>query len=286
MEMFERQVKRRMREWTEKHIIELIKQHSGGGIVTPPFKSVSLSYTPYDNSYVDILSTLNIREISNVASKILHLDTSKWRDSRILKSTLDTDWNDAGGITIDNSAVAVNGYQAGVEPYTCFLTPSPNTDVNHYNTFSQFKFKIKDGLLSLPDYLPFVNMLSFSFDGFEYGYGISSNSLFGVNSVIKSALGVDSDLFTTYNKTIWDDYTKVNGSVEDSGHYYRKEFVPSPADIYIIKSTFKKWFEKFNTMEIYIEVLNDDVIIRPDETPQEERIFYDDTIAEAFANPD
>ena len=32
-----------MREWTEKHIIELIKKYSGGGIVTPPFKEIGLA---------------------------------------------------------------------------------------------------------------------------------------------------------------------------------------------------------------------------------------------------
>lgn len=280
-----------MREWTEKHIIELIKQHSGG-IVTPPFKEIALLYTTYSNHYVHVLTTLNIREISNVASKILHLDTSKWRDGRILKSNLDPNWNEAKKISVDGLAIPASGYNADVSSYTCFLVPSPNVDVNHYNTYSQFKFQIIDGLDFLPDFLPFINFETFSFSGFDYGYGISDTFQDDLNSTVKTVLGIDEDFSVKYNtktpdgKPIWDTYTKQNGFLEDDKHYFRKELFPSPADIYFSKSVFKKWFEKFHSMEIYIEVLNSEVIIRPDETPVEGRIFYGSLISEAYEHPD
>lgn len=282
-----------MREWTEKHIIELIKQHSGGGgIVTPPFKEIALSYTPYDNHYVNILSTLNIREISNVAAKILHLDTSEWRNGRVLKSTLDPNWNDGGRIAVDGEGIPVSGYGADVESFTCFLVPSPNVDVNHYNTYSQFKYEIRDGLAFLPDFLPFMNFQTFSFNGYEYGYGIENNFQSDVNSIVKTVLGVDDDLLVGYNaktpdgRPIWDTYTKETGYLEDEQHYFRKELVPAVASLYVSKSVFKKWFEKFNKIEIYIEVLNSEVIIRPDETPEEGRIFYSSYISDAYEYPD
>ena len=285
-------MKRIMREWTEKHIIELIKKYSGGGIVTPPFKEIGLPYTAYDNHYVDILTTLNIREISNVAAKILHLDTSEWRDSRILKSTLDTNWNDGGRISLDDFGIPVSGYDLDVESFTCFLVPSPNVDTNHYNTYSQFKYKIIDGLTLLPDFLPFMNLGTFGFDGYEYGYGIDNTFTTDVNLIVKEVLGVDDDLLVGYNektpdgKSIWDTYTKVNGYLEDEQHYFRKELVPSFASFYVSKAVFQKWFETFHSMEIYIEVLNSECIIRPDEIPQEGRIFYGDFIADAYEYPD
>lgn len=292
MEMLESQVKRLMREWTEKHIIELIKQHSGGGIVTPPFKEIGLMYTAYDNHYVNILTTLNIREISNVAAKILHLDTSEWRNGRVLKSTLDTNWNEAKRISVEGLSIPVSGYDMDVESYTCFLVPSPNVDSNHYNTYSQFKYEIREGLAFLPDFLPFMNFETFSFSGFQYGYGIDNGFKTDVNSIVKTVLGVDDDLLVGYNektpdgKTIWDTYTKVNGYLEDDKHYFRKELIPAAASLYVSKAVFQKWFEKFQSMEIYIEVLNDECIIRPDETPQEGRVFYGGLIADAYEYPD
>lgn len=292
MEMLESQVKGKMREWTEKHIIELIKQHSGGGIVTPPFKEIGLFYTSYDNHYVDIFTTLNIREISNVAAKILHLDTSKWRNGRVLESTLDPNWKDGGRIAVDGFGVPVSGYDLDTESYTCFLVPSPNVDTNHYNTYSQFEYKIRDGLTFLPDFLPFMNFEGFSFNGYQYGYGIDEYFKVDVNSIVKEVLGVDDDLLVGYNektpdgKPIWDTYTKVNGYLEDEQRYFRKDLVPSTASFYVSKAVFQKWFETFHSMEIYIEVLNSDVIIRPDETPQEGRVFYGGFIADAYEYPD
>lgn len=292
MEMLESRVKIKMREWTEKHIIELIKQHSGGGIVTPPFKEIGLFYTAYDNHYIDIFTTLNIREISNVAAKILHLDTSKWRNGRVLKSTLDPNWNDGGRISLDDFGLPVSGYSMDVESYTCFLVPSPNVDTNHYNTYSQFEYKIRDGLTFLPDFLPFMNFGTFGFDGYQYGYGIDNTFSIDVNSTVKEVLGVDDDLLVGYNektpdgKSIWDTYTKVNGYLEDEGHYFRKDLVPSTASFYVSKAVFQKWFETFHSMEIYIEVLNSEVIIRPDETPQEGRVFYGNDIKTAYEYPD
>lgn len=281
-----------MREWTEKHIIELIKQHSGGGIVTPPFKEIALIYTPYYNHYVNILSTLNIREISNVAAKILHLDTSQWRNGRVLKSTLDPNWNDGGRIEVGADGIPVSAYDMDVESYTCFLVPSPNVDTNHYNTYSQFKYEIREGLAFLPDFSPFMNFETFSFNGFEYGYGIDNNFQTDVNSIVKEVLGVDDDLLVGYNektpdgKPIWDTYTKVNGYLEDEQRYFRKDLVPAAASLYVSKAVFQKWFETFNSMEIYIEVLNDECIIRPDEVPHEGRVFYGSFIADAYEYPD
>lgn len=292
MEMLESQVKRKMREWTEKHIIELIKQHSGGGIVTPPFKEIGLLYTAYDNHYIDIFTTLNIREISNVAAKILHLDTSKWRNGRVLKSTLDPNWDDGGRISLDDFGIPVSAYSMDVESYTCFLVPSPNVDTNHYNTYSQFEYKIRDGLTFLPDFLPFMNLGTFGFDGYQYGYGIDNTFKIDVNSIVKEVLGVNDDLLVGYNektpdgKSIWDTYTKVNGYLEDEQHYFRKNLVPSTASFYVSKAVFQKWFETFHSMEIYIEVLNSEVIIRPDEIPQEGRVFYGGFIADAYEYPD
>lgn len=292
MEMLESLVKRIMREWTEKHIIELIKQHSGGGIVTPPFKEIGLLYTAYDNHYVNILTTLNIREISNVAAKILHLDTSEWRNGRVLKSTLDPNWNEAKRISVEGLSIPISGYDMDVESYTCFLVPSPNVDSNHYNTYSQFKYEIREGLAFLPDFLPFMNFETFSFSGFEYGYGIDSNFTTDVNSIVKTILGIDGDLLVGYNektpdgKSIWDTYTKVNGYLEDDKHYFRKELIPAAASLYVSKAVFQKWFETFHSMEIYIEVLNSECIIRPDEVPQEGRVFYGGLIADAYEYPD
>lgn len=288
MVMLGRRVKRKMREWTEKHIIELIKQHSGGGIVTPPFKEIGLFYTAYDNHYIDIFTTLNIREISNVAAKILHLDKSEWRNSRVLKSTLDPNWNDGGRISLDDAGIPVSGYAMDVEGYTCFLVPSPNVDTNHYNTYSQFEYKIIDGLAFLPDFLPFMNFGTFGFNG----YGIDNTFKVDVNSIVKEVLGVDDDLLVGYNaktpdgKSIWDTYTKVNGYLEDDQHYFRKDLVPSTPALYVSKAVFQKWFETFHSMEIYIEVLNSECIIRPDENPQEGRIFYGNDIKTAYEYPD
>lgn len=282
-----------MREWTEKHIIELIKQHSGGGIVTPPFKEIGLIYTAYNNHYVDIFTTLNIREISNVAAKILHLDTSQWRNGgRVLKSTLDPTWNDGGRIEVGADAMPVSAYDLDTESYTCFLVPSPNVDSNHYNTYSQFEYKIRDGLTFLPDFLPFMNFETFSFSGIQYGYGIDDTFKVDVNSVVKTVLNIDDDLLVGYNektqdgKPIWDTYTKVNGYLEDEKHYFRKDLVPEAASLYVSKAVFQKWFETFNSMEIYIEVLNAECIIRPDEIPQEGRVFYGGLIADAYEYPD
>ena len=292
MGMLESRVKRKMREWTEKHIIELIKQHSGGGIVTPPFKEIGLFYTAYDNHYIDIFTTLNIREISNVAAKILHLDTSKWRNGRVLESTLDPNWKDGGRISLDDFGIPVSGYEMDVESFTCFLVPSPNVDTNHYNTYSQFEYKIRDGLTFLPDFLPFMNFGTFGFNGYQYGYGIDDTFKDDLNSIVKEVLGVDNDLLVGYNektpdgKPIWDTYTKVNGYLEDEQHYFRKDLVPSVASFYVSKAVFQKWFETFHSMEIYIEVLNGEVIIRPDETPQEGRVFYGGLIADAYEYPD
>lgn len=281
-----------MREWTEKHIIELIKQHSGGGIVTPPFKEIGLFYTSYDNHYVDIFTTLNIREISNVAAKILHLDTSEWRNGRVLKSTLDTNWNDGRRISVDGLGIPVSGYDLDTESYTCFLVPSPNVDSNHYNTYSQFEYKIREGFALLPDFLPFMNFETFSFNGFQYGYGIDDVFKTDVNSIVKTVLGIDDDLLVGYNektpdgKQIWDTYTKVNGYLEDDKHYFRKKLIPAAASLYVSKAVFQKWFETFHSMEIYIEVLNEECIIRPDEIPQEGRVFYGGLIADAYEYPD
>jgi hypothetical protein len=292
MEMLESRVKRIMREWTEKHIIELIKQHSGGGIVTPPFKEIGLLYTAYDNHYVDIFTTLNIREISNVAAKILHLDTSEWRNGRVLKSTLDPTWNDGGRIEVGAEGMPVSAYDLDAESYTCFLVPSPNVDSNHYNTYSQFEYKIRDGLTFLPDFLPFMNFETFNFSGFQYGYGIENISMMDVNSIIKTVLNIDDDLLVGYNektpdgKSIWDTYTKVNGYLEDEKHYFRKDLVPATASLYVSKAVFQKWFKTFNSMEIYIEVLNAECIIRPDEIPQEGRVFYGGLVADAYEYPD
>ena len=277
-----------MREWTEKHIIELIKQHSGGGIVTPPFKEIGLLYTAYDNHYIDIFTTLNIREISNVAAKILHLDTSKWRNGRVLESTLDPNWKDGGRITLGDLGVPVSGYVLDVESFTCFLVPSPNVDTNNYNTYSQFEYKIRDGLTFLPDFLPFMNFGTFGFND----YGIDNTFQGDVNSIVKEVLGVDDDLLVGYNektqdgKPIWDTYTKVNGYLEDEKHYFRKDLIPSVASFYVSKAVFQKWFETFHSMEIYIEVLNSECIIRPDEIPQEGRVFYGNFIADAYEYPD
>lgn len=292
MEMLESQVKRRMREWTEKHIIELIKQHSGGGIVTPPLKEIGLFYTPYSNHYVGIFTTLNIREISNVAAKILHLDTSKWRNGRVLKSTLDPNWNDGRRISVDDLGVPVSGYDLNTKSYTCFLVPSPNVDTNHYNTYSQFEYKIRDGLTFLPDFLPFMNFETFSFSGYQYGYGIDVNFKTDVNSIVKEILGIDDDLLVDCNektpdgKTIGETYTTVDGYLEDEKHYFRKKLTPGAASFYVSKAVFQKWFETFHSMEIYIEVLNSECIIRPDETPQEGRVFYGGLIADAYEYPD
>ena len=281
-----------MREWTEKHIIELIKQHSGGGIVTPPLKEIGLLYMAYDNHYVDIFTTLNIREISNVAAKILHLDKSEWRNSRVLKSTLDPNWNDGGRLSVEDMCIPVSAYDMDVESYTCFLVPSPNVDTNHYNTYSQFEYKIRDGLTFLPDFLPFMNFETFNFNGYHYDYGIDNTFKYDVNSVVKSVLGIEDDLLVGYNektpegKSIWDTYTKVNGYLEDEKRYFRKDLVPAVASLYVSKAVFQKWFEKFNKMEIYIEVLNAECIIRPDETPQEGRVFYGNLISDAYEYPD
>ena len=105
-------------------------------------------------------------------------------------------------------------------------------------------------------------------------------------------MGVDNDLHVGYNektpdgKPIWDTYTKVNGYLEDEQHYFRKDLVPSVASFYVSKAVFQKWFETFHSMEIYIEVLNSECIIRPDETPQEGRVFYGSFIADAYEYPD
>ena len=109
---------------------------------------------------------------------------------------------------------------------------------------------------------------------------------------MKEGLGVDDDFLVGYNaktpdgKPIWDTYTKVNGYLEDEQHYFRKDLVPSVASFYVSKAVFQKWFETFNSMEIYIEVLNSECIIRPDEIPQEGRVFYGNDIKTAFEYPD
>ena len=156
-----------------------------------------------------------------------------------------------------------------------------------YNTYTQWGFKVKQMFISLPDYIPFFNMESFSMGGTGHrDYGIDSISIIGnVNSVVND-IGIDGDLLTDANSDVRTGWTATDGSLTESGNYYTTTAEASGADVYVVKSVFQKWFEKFHTYEIYIEVLNNDVIIRPDETPQEGRVFYGDDIKTAYEYPD
>lgn len=277
-----------MREWTEKHIIELIKQHSGGGdIITSPIYQLNLLCFLYDTYYVDVKRTYDIKAITDVAAKILHLDTSMWKSSHKLKSTLDEKWNDGLIMVIDG--VYTPFYISGTfADFTqCFLIPSKYESTNEYNTYTQWGFKVKQMFISLPDYIPFFNSQVFSTGGnTSKSYGLSISSIISsVNDVIHD-IGIEGDLLTDANSDVKAGWTVTDGSLTESGNYYTTKEEASGADVYVAKSVFQKWFEKFNTYEIYIEVLNGDVIIRPDEIPQEGRIFYGDNIKTAYEYPD
>lgn len=287
MEMLESRVKRIMREWTEKHIIELIKQHSGGGdIITPPIYQILTTCSRYYGYYVDVKRSYDIKSVTEVASKILHLDTTMWQSSHKLKSTIDEKWDEGFVLTMEGSAIPF--YSSNNSEYIqCFLIPSEYKSTNDYNTYTQWGFKVKQMFISLPDYIPFFNMGSFSMGGTGHGgYGIDIISMIGdVNSVVND-IGIDGDLLTAANEEVRAGWTVTDGSLTEAGNYYTSTVEASGADVYVVKSVFQKWFEKFLTYEIYIEVLNDDVIIRPDEIPQEGRIFYGDNIKTAYEYPD
>ena len=277
-----------MREWTEKHIIELIKQHSGGGdIITSPIYQLNLLCFLYDTYYVDVKRTYDIKAVTDVAARILHLDTSMWKSSHKLKSTLDEKWND--GLIMDIDGVYTPFYISGTfaEFTQCFLIPSKYESTNEYNTYSQWGFKVKQMFISLPDYIPFFNSQVFSTRGnTSKSYGLSISSIISsVNGVIHD-IGIEGDLLTAVNEDVRVGWTVTDGSLTESGNYYTTTEEASGADVYVVKSVFQKWFEKFLTYEIYIEVLNGDVIIRPDEIPQEGRIFYGNDIQTAYEYPD
>lgn len=276
-----------MREWTEKHIIELIKQHSGGGIVTPPIYNINLLCFRYVTYYVDVKRTYDIKAITDIAAKILHLDTSMWKSSHKLKSTLDEKWHD--GLTMIIEGGYTPFYNSGKfeELTQCFLTPSEYKSTNEYNTYSQWGFKVKQMFISLPDYIPFFNSQVFSTRGnTSKSYGLSISSIISsVNGVIHD-MGIEGDLLTAVNEDVRAGWTVTEGSLTESGNYYTSTAEASGADVYVVKSVFQKWFEKFLTYEIYIEVLNGDVIIRPDEIPQEGRVFYGNDIKTAYEYPD
>ena len=288
MEMLESRVKRRMREWTEKHIIELIKQHSGGGdVITSPIYQLNLSCFRYDTYYVDVKRTYDIKAITDIAAKILHLDTSMWKSSHKLKSTLDEKWNEGLTTIVDGNFTPF--YISGnfSELTQCFFIPSKYTSTNEYNTYTQWGFKVKQMFISLPDYIPFFNSQVFSTTGnANRDYSLSITSIISsVNGVIND-MGIDGELLTAANQDVKAGWTVTDGSLTEEGNYFTSTSEASGAGVYVVKSVFQKWFEKFLTYEIYIEVLNGDVIIRPDEIPQEGRIFYGDDIKTAYEYPD
>ena len=287
MEMLESQVKRKMREWTEKHIIELIKQHSGGGdIITSPIYQILLGCSRYYGYYVDVKRSFDIKSVTDVASRILHLDTSMWQSSHKLKSTIDEKWDE--GYVLKTGGSYIPFYSSiGSEYIQCFLIPSEYKSTNDYNTYTQWGFKVKQMFISLPDYIPFFNMDSFSMGGTGHrAYGIDNISIIGdVNSIVND-MGIDGDLLTAANNDVRAGWTVTDGSLTEAGNYYTTTAEAKGADVYVVKSVFQKWFEKFLTYEIYIEVLNNDVIIRPDEIPQEGRVFYGNNIKTAYEYPD
>ena len=130
-------------------------------------------------------------------------------------------------------------------------------------------------------------MESFSMSGTGHrDYGVDVISIIGdVNSVVND-MGIDGDLLTAANREVRDGWTVTDGSLTEAGNYFTSTAEASGADVYVVKSVFQKWFEKFLTYEIYIEVLNGNVIIRPDEIPQEGRVFYGDDIKTAYEYPD
>ena len=287
MEMLESQVKRKMREWTEKHIIELIKQHSGGGdVITSPIYQILTTCSRYYGYYVDVKRSFDIKSVTDVASRILHLDTTMWQSSHKLKSTIDEKWDE--GFVLKMGGSAIPFYSSNTYEFTqCFLIPTEYKSTNDYNTFTQWGFKVKQMFISLPDYIPFFNMESFSMGGTGHrDYGIDINSMIGdVNSVVND-MGIDGDLLTSANNDVRAGWTVADGSLTEAENYYTSTVEASGADVYVVKSVFQKWFEKFLTYEIYIEVLNGDVIIRPDEIPQEGRVFYGNNIKTAYEYPD
>lgn len=285
--MLESQVKRKMREWTEKHIIELIKQHSGGGgIITSPIYQILLDCARYYGYYVDVKRSFDIKSVTDVASRILHLDTSMWQSSHKLKSTIDEKWDE--GYVLKTLVSSGPFYSSiGSEYIQCFLIPSEYKSTNGYNTYTQWGFKVKQMFISLPDYIPFFNMESFSMGGTGHrDYGIDTISIIGAVNGVVNDIGIDGDLLTDANSDVRAGWTVTDGSLTEAGNYYTTTAEANGADVYVVKSVFQKWFEKFNTYEIYIEVLNNDVIIRPDEIPQEGRVFYGNDIKTAYEYPD
>ena len=276
-----------MREWTEKHIIELIKQHSGGGgIITSPIYQILLDCARYYGYYVDVKRSFDIKSVTDVASRILHLDTSMWQSSHKLKSTIDEKWDE--GYVLKTLVSSGPFYSSiGSEYIQCFLIPSEYKSTNGYNTYTQWGFKVKQMFISLPDYIPFFNMESFSMGGTGHrDYGIDTISIIGAVNGVVNDIGIDGDLLTDANSDVRAGWTVTDGSLTEAGNYYTTTAEANGADVYVVKSVFQKWFEKFNTYEIYIEVLNNDVIIRPDEIPQEGRVFYGNDIKTAYEYPD
>lgn len=189
---------------------------------------------------------------------------------------------------LETSGSSIPFYSSiGSEYIQCFLIPTEYKSTNKYNTYTQWGFKVKQMFISLPDYIPFFNMESFSMGGTGHrDYGVDTISIIGdVNSVVND-IGIDGDLLTDANSDVRAGWTVMDGSLTESGNYYTSTATASGADVYVVKSVFQKWFEKFHTYEIYIEVLNNDVIIRPDEIPQEGRVFYGDNIKTAYEYPD
>lgn len=243
-----------MREWTEKHIIELIKQHSGGGdIITSPIYQILTDCARYYGYYVDVKRSYDIKSVTEVASRILHLDTSMWQSSHKLKSTIDEKWDE--GYVLETSGSSIPFYSSiGSEYIQCFLIPTEYKSTNKYNTYTQWGFKVKQMFISLPDYIPFFNMESFSMGGTGHrDYGVDTISIIGdVNSVVND-IGIDGDLLTDANSDVRAGWTVMDGSLTESGNYYTSTATASGADVYVVKSVFQNGLKSFTLMKFILK---------------------------------
>ncbi len=273
-----------MREWTEKHIIELIKQHSGNVVTTPVASFDGVCYFHhFSNPRLDYSSGgVDEDTMTDIAKQVLHV----YFDNGVMKSTLDKNWTSEGFRVTQNIGLPLQLYFDGSvdnEFYRCrtYLVPYELGPTHPYNTYTTFTLSCNYLENGQPDFLPFCNINSFEISDayYEYYYEFRPEWLAdGTNSVIKKALGVN-DVFMVTGYSGQDMYETTNGYLRYPQHY-NLGYLPQKPQYYISHALWKKWYEKFNTYNIFIEVIGPRCTVRPDSIPQPGRVFYDD----AFIN--
>ena len=283
MEMFERQVKRKMREWTEKHIIELIKQYSGNVVTTPVASFDGVCYFHHFSNPRLEYSSVEVDKdmMTDIAKQVLHV---YFDSDGVMKSRLDKDWSGNGFRVKQNVGLPLQFYYDGSHDnqfsrFKTYLVPYELGPTHPYNTYTTFTLSCNHLANGQPDFLPFCNINSFEIADayYEYNYEFRPEWLAdGTNSAIKKALGVN-DVFIVTGYSGQDDYETTQGYLRFPQHL-NLGYIPQKPQYYISRELWQKWYDKFETYNIYIEVIGQRCTVRPDANPQPGRVFYEDTL--------